>query len=327
MGKKFDPTFSGMKSTIQNLIREEFYFSQMLICDRMMFTYEGLPDSIDTKFLEDYLNISGACGIGKKDDGTFLICPYGAREGRLNQYGLGENLVGNTMNGEPITGKIGVDCAIIYNSSSYTPSVDNFIDADALAQIDKSAGVNVRFSRVAPVYGVPNDTVKEGMKAIMGKVLDGDLEVLTSENIIDALSGIDGSIKTIDVTHPEKIQYIQYLAAYYDDIVRRHFSRRGLTVRTGTKAAQQSVQEINGFDAISWFYPLDKLAQRKKGIEMFNKVFNENASVRFSDLWAQEYAAYTLRNLQDDIAAESAAESVKEGEENAETVPTEKDSE
>lgn len=325
MGKKFDPTFSGMKASIQNLIREEFYFSQMLICDRAMFEYENLPESIDPKFLEDYLNISGACGISRKDD-QYLICPYGAREGRLNQYGLGENLVGNAMNGELVEGKIGYTCAIIYNSSSYTPSVDNIIDADSLAQIDKSAGVNVRFSRVAPVYGVPNDTIKEGMKAIMGKVLDGDLEVLTSENIIDAFSGFDGSIKTIDITHPEKIQYIQYLAAYYDDIVRRHFSRRGLAVRTGTKAAQQSVQEINGFDAISWFYPLDKLSQRKKGIEMFNRVFNENASVRFSDLWEQEYEAYTIRNLQDDQAAENAAETMKEGAENEEIISNEENS-
>lgn len=325
MGKKFDPTFSGMKASIQNLIREEFYFSQMLICDRAMFTYENLPESIDPKFLEDYLNISGACGISRKDD-QYLIFPYGAREGELNQYGLGERLIGNTMNGEPVTGVIGVNCAIIYNNSSYTPTTDNFFDADSLSQIDKSAGCNVRFSRVAPIYGVPNDTVKEGMKAIMNKVLDGELEVITSENIIDAIAGFEGTVKTIDVTEPEKIQYIQYLAEYYDDILRRHFTRRGLAVRTGTKAAQQSVQEINGFDAISWFFPLDKLAQRKKGIEMFNSVFRENASVRFSDLWEQEYKAYTIRNLQDDQAAENAAETMKEGADNEKNLSDEENS-
>lgn len=314
---EYKPSFSHMKAKYQNLIREESYFSQLLLADEMMFDYQNLPESINPKFLEDYLNISGACGICKSDD-EYLICPYGARNGELNQYGLGEKLIGNTMNGKTVSGTIGEDCVLIYNNSAYMPQFDLMIDSDMLAQIEKSCGINVLFSRIAPVYSAPNDATQNALKLIIANVLEGNLETVTSSNVFDALNLSDGGIKMLDVTHPEKIQYIQYLSEYYDAVLRRHFSRRGLTLRTGTKAAQQSRDEINGMDSVSWYNPVNKLIERRRGFAEFNRIFDENVVVDFSEVWKQEYEAYKLRILKQDADAEMEMKGVADNDGDAE---------
>jgi hypothetical protein len=150
------------------------------------------------------------------------------------------------------------------------------------------------------------------MKQAIENIIDGNPDMVVSENLYAALGGGQSEgVKLLEITRPEKIQYIQYLSKYYDDILKRHFSRRGLSVRTGSKAAQQSVDEINGLDAVSWFMPLNKLKARQDGFDVFNRIFNENVKVRFSDIWQQEYEAYQLRLLKEDAAdEESAAESI-----------------
>ncbi len=306
----FAISFDHMKAKSKNIIRENLHFTTLLAADEMMFTYENLPESIEEKFLEDYLNISGSAGI-VKDGSGYLVCPYPSRAGApdINQYGDGMQLLGSTMNGKTLNGTIGKDAAIIYNNTARGRQWDIMTDAEALADIDKSSSINVIFSRFAPLFTAPNDTVRKAMKQVIDNIIDGNTDIVVSENVLDALGAGDNGVQLVEVTRPEKIQYIQYLSHYYDDIMRRHFSRRGLSIRTGTKAAQQSVDEINGMDSVSWYLPLNKLKARQDGFNVFNRIFGENVIVRFSDVWQQEYNAYKLRLLKQDAAAEAAAAS------------------
>lgn len=308
MSLDFDISYGHMAAKMQKAIRENMYFTMLLSCDEMMFEYENLPESIDPKFLEDYLLISGSAGITRGKDG-YLVCPYPSRAENLNQYGDGMRLQGCTMNGISMSGEIGKDAAIIYNNTARGRQWDIAIDAAGFADIDKSSAINVLFARIAPIFSAPNDNVKNAVKEIIAKVIDGQVDVVTSQNIFDALqiNPTDSSLKMLDVTSPEKIQYIQYLDEHYDSLMRRHFSRRGLSIRTGTKAAQQSVDEIKGMDSVAWYQPLNRLKARQQGFDMFNEIFGENVQVHFSDIWQQEYAAYQLRLLQSDAAAEDAA--------------------
>ena len=298
----FVPRFNWLRTKYQNYLREDYYFDILLQTDIDMFVYEDLPESIDPVWLEKYLIVGGSVGI-KKGDAGYLVAPVPARCGELDQYGDGTEIAGATNNGSPVQGTIGADCVIIYNRSDRLPELDNMIDASALMEIDKSANINVRFSRVAPIYSCTNDTTRKALDALLEEVLQGSVKTIVSDNITDNLMPEKGT-RLLDITEPEKIQYIQYLTLYYDAVVRRHYNRRGLQIRTGTKAAQQSQSEIFGFDAISWVLPLARLQARQDGLKEFNRVFGENATVRFSDLWLQEYQAYQLRTLQLDAQKE-----------------------
>lgn len=327
MAELFIPRFSWMKTKFQNYLREDHYFDILLQSDLSMFEYEGLPDGMDPVWIEKYLNIAGSIGITRTPDTyvsellpdapeyrpKYSICPLPSRDGNVDQYGDGSHLAGSTAT-VSIEGDLGVDAVIIYNRDTRLPELDNMIDADSLMQIDKSAAINVILSRIAPVFSCYNDKSKKALDAMLDEILDGKLKTIVSGDVKDLLkmTGLDGGTEILEITHPEKIQYIQYLSQYYDVIIRRHYNRRGLSVRTGTKAAQQSADEIHGLDAVSWIIPLAKLESRRKGFEQFNAIFGENVTVRFSEIWQQEYDAYKLRMQEQDAAAEEAEDQAKD---------------
>ena len=111
-------------------------------------------------------------------------------------------------------------------------------------------------------------------------------------------------------------QYIQYLSEYWDQVQRRHFARRGLAAKTSSKHAQVTTDEVHGLDCVSWFYPLSKLQTRQEAIEHINQLYSLQISVRFSDIWQQEYDAYTGR-LDLEITEDTETEPQEEGAENA----------
>lgn len=318
MAELFIPRFSWMKTKFQNYLREDHYFDILLQSDLSMFEYEGLPAGMDPVWIEKYLNIAGSIGITRTPETyvpellpdapeyrpKYSVCPLPSRDGNVDQYGDGSHLAGSTAT-VSIEGDLGVDAVIIYNRDTRLPELDNMIDADSLMQIDKSAAINVILSRIAPVFSCYNDKTGKALDKMLDEILDGKLKTIVSGDVKDLLKmGIDGGTEILEITHPEKIQYIQYLSQYYDVIIRRHYNRRGLSVRTGTKAAQQSADEIHGLDAVSWIIPLAKLESRKRGFEQFNAIFGENVTVRFSEIWQQEYDAYKLRMQEQDAAAE-----------------------
>ena len=298
-------TVSEMYAVIETIKRQNMHFGYLLSADEMMFDYSGLPDTIEQKFLEDYLNISGSAAIARVN-GVLYAAPYAGRTGRVNQYGDGENVETTTPNGIEIAGKVGETVAVIYNNTARTPENDLWFDSSTFTEIDKSSNSNIIFARIAPIFAAADDKTKDAIKKIIENVIAGNMEIVTSENIFSELQLGDNlsGLKTIDVTEPERIQYIQYLSQFYDVLMRRHFSRRGLPMRTPTKSAQQSTDEIHGLDSVSWFYPMNKLNSRRTGVEMVNRIFGTSITVEFSEIWQQEYDAYKLRILQRDEQAE-----------------------
>ena len=330
--KKYGVSISEMRANIDTVARENFYFDTLLCCDEMMFEWGGLPDTIDEKHLEDYLNISGCAGFGQVGE-NYYIAPYAARTGTADQYGDGTRMNATTPNGIEINGEIGVDCAIIYNNTARQPQKDLIFSSMAYTEIDKSSNSNVIFARIAPIFATSDKNISSAIKDMLEKIIAGDLEIVTSENVFDDLQ-IDNSdaLKAIDITHPERIQYLQYLSEYYDIITRRHFARRGLTLKTSAKHAQVSQDEVHGLDSVSWYYPLNKLKARRDAVAIINKIFNLNITVKFSDIWEQEYQAYLLRILKTDNENERGVENDLEsvdssanGETNGDTVQGESD--
>lgn len=311
-------TFGDMKARQQNFVVESDYFWFLLAADEMMFDYEGLPEEIEKNRLEDFLNLTGGV-VWKVVDGEHMVAPYAAREGQINQWGYGRRAHSTTLNGVSLEGVVGEDIAIMYNNTTRTPQLDLYTTADIFADIDSSSKKNVLFAKIAPLFETQNSKQKAALTEIIKKVIEGEVETILSDadtNINTALKE-DSGIKTVEaITSPEKIQYLQYLSQYFDIRLRRFFARRGLSLKTSDKQAQVTRDEVHGMDAMTWFYPLSKLRAREDGVKMINKVFGTNISVRFSELWAQEYEAYKLRTEAEDVEEQNETDEVKEGVEN-----------
>ena len=303
--KKYGMSLSEMQANLDKTMRYDSYFAMLLCADELMFEYDGLPETIEAKFLEDYLNISGSAGFAMHD-GKLYAAPYAGRTGKTDQYGQGTEIDTETPGGFPVRGIIGETAAVIYNNTTRFPQTDLIFDSLFLTELDKSSNSNIIFARIAPMFTASDDKTIEAVKKVLENVIAGNLETVVSEDTADMLGfGQTEGLRTIDIfDRPERVQYLQYLSQFYDVVMRRHFSRRGLTMRTPTKAAQQSTDEIHGLDSVSWYYPLNKLKARQDGLKEVNRIFGTNISVRFSEIWQQEYEAYLLRILQQDKQAE-----------------------
>lgn len=278
------------KLAIQNATREFDKYIYMLNADICMFAWSGLPAEIDPVYLEKWACECGSVGFGQTG-GRFIIVPEPARGGTLDIYGYGDTLQGVANNGDELTGTVGKNVAVLYNNLCRLPEFDSFLDAEQLAEIEKSSGVNVKLSRFAPIFPVTDDNQARQFAEIFKKLAEGEPQVTTSTNIITMLDGAS-TIYHVDITEPEKIQYLQYLSQFYDVVLKKHFNRRGLPVRTSSKAAQQSPDEVHGMDALSWVYPLNKLQARKTFCEEVNRIFGLSVSVDFSDVWKSEYKKF-----------------------------------
>lgn len=308
----FGATLEQMRANLDTVTRDGFYFNFLLCADEMMFQWDGLPDTIDAKHLEDYLNVSGCVGFARGMDiqtgkTGLYIAPYAARSGVQDQYGEGTELQATTPNGIELRGVLGVDACIMYNNTARSAQTDLIFTTDTYTQIDKSSIANVIFSRVAPLFKTDSDKTTETIQGIIEDIVSGTFGVVTDANVfndntLDIKTG-DG-ITCVDITHPERIQYLQYLSEFFDVVTRRHFARRGLTLKTSAKHAQVSQDEVHGLDSVSWFYPLNKLKARRDAVDIINCIFGTNITVRFSDIWQQEYDAYLLRILKTDTESE-----------------------
>lgn len=311
-------TFGDMKARMQGLIIDNDYFNYLLTCDEMMFTWGGLPENIDPYRLEDFLNLTGGI-VWKQLDGVHMVAPFPARTGQIDMWGYGETAHSTTLNGISLEGVVGKDAAIMYNNTKRCPQDDLFISADIFTAIDIASKANVKFSRIAPLFACESTKQQKALDELLSKVFEGELKTIVSDRDINinAPQGESGLKVLETMTEPEKIQYLQYLSQYFDIRMRRHFMRRGLSLKTSDKQAQVTRDEVHGMDACTWFYPLSKLQARKDGAEMINRIYGTSITVDFSELWKQEWESYKLRTMSEDNQEEQqAAEMKQEGEQN-----------
>lgn len=320
-------TFGDMKARLQNLVVEDDYFQFLRSVEQMMFDYQGLPENIDPFRLEDFLNITGGV-VWQVVSGVHMVAPFPSRQGQIDQWGYGEIAYSTTLNGISLEGEVGKTAAVIYNNTTRTPQIDLYTTADILTQIDNSSRKNVLFAKIAPILEAANSKQQKALEELISAIIEGEVKTIVSDadvklNEIVNTSKENGLHSIEAITAPEKVQYLQYLSQYFDIRLRRHFARRGLSMKTSDKQAQVTRDEVHGMDAMTWVYPLSKLAARRKGLEMVNSIYKTNITVDFSELWLQEWNAYKLRSMSEDMQEETANEEMKKGvQENENAEPT-----
>lgn len=288
------PHFDSLRPKVRNWLRQDMYYAYLLAADLEMFRYNNLPEEISPRFLEIFLNVFGSALFSRHGSG-YILCPLPSRSGQLDQYGDGKDFEGITADGITKTGTVGKDGVIIYNNRIRTPEIDNQIDSGMFSSIDTSSDINVHLARVAPCFFGQTSVQNTQLEEMLKQVAEGQMFSVTSKGTFDGLKMGTEAIQMFEPTSPERAQYIQYLSEYWDQIQRRHFARRGLAAKTSTKHAQVTNDEVHGLDCVSWFYPLQKLNVRQEAIDQINKLYDLDITVSFSDIWQQEYDAYTGR--------------------------------
>ena len=96
-------------------------------------------------------------------------------------------------------------------------------------------------------------------------------------------------LNVTDVTLADKIQY---LSQAWDNILSRFYSFNGMNTQSGSKLAQQSVDEINNGSSAAMIVPDDRLAKaigdKFTGITKANAIWGWNATAELSECWRHE---------------------------------------
>lgn len=260
-----------------------------------MFEYNNLSKGLDRKYIEHTLIRFGCCAIVKINNEFFVGVP--AIMPPLDNYGIGTEITITTYNGQhQKRGKIGENCVLIWNNTEF---VGDFIIswyAKMFKEIDISMNANVINSRFHPIPVARNSKIKSAIdnifKSIKGENKNDDTYTILSDAAFsDEINGTATKIDVLNLTDVNNIDKIQYLSKFHDDLLRRFCTLYGHAMQTSGKMAQQTREELQGYNSFSMIIPNNRLEERIKGIDEFNRIFNENVTVNYSEAW--NYGLYS----------------------------------
>ena len=274
------------------------YLTELFEIQINQFEYDGLPDTIPHEFLEMYLLINGNCAIGKPKGESEIYCAIGSYNGDYNGY-LPKSYTAAVIGLDEISGDwYGQDKSIVVakNNNIGIPEFDIPFTADVLNQIDISEKMNVIFTRFARIPFVENDKEKAQVESAIKSIIRGDYTAIASRDVADSfekfIEGAAEKDKFLDLVDVDKVNGLQYLNQYRDNVFKRFLCRRGYMVQTTAKLAQQTNAEMHGADSYAFLYPLQQLKQREKMCEEMNALFGLETSVHFNPILSKVYERY-----------------------------------
>ena len=291
--------FDWLNGKQKKFLRENDIFCQLLLFLSSMFEYKGMSDEINTDFIEFYnaLTPMACCGVFKYNDHEVL--GYATEGGMLDEYGITNKFNLNTLNQIHKDGIIdGMNGAICWNNKLHRNDLIKLSRyTEMFNLIDTAQKCLIKFARLFPVYEVEDDLVKQQIDNALKNADLGQPVTFATKSL--SKLGVDGrpGVNIFQLGDYKAIDKIQYLSTYHNDLLRRFYSMYGMAYSQSMKAAQQSIEEVTSDRIVSWIVPNDRLNERRKFINTYNKVFGHNATVDFSDAWKKGYEEYMQKDF------------------------------
>lgn len=261
-----------------------------ILSESFVHNFEKL-EKLPTGIIEQYLNTYGVCGVCEDEKGKIVIGIADLMSTSYYNYQKGDN-VNITMIGSNrvFNKRVGIDCELIFNNSTRTPTIDIMTFSSLLTEIDVSLDKIIKMTRYCKVPVVNNQKEKDQIENIFKDIELGNLKAVTSlKNDIDKLMSSytdskDNEIKTIELTDVEKSNNIQYLTLLRNSLKEIFYTKYGHSIRNTAKLAQQSKDEVNDLSVTSLILPFNMLKNRKQGWVRVNELFGTNYTCEFSEL-------------------------------------------
>lgn len=269
--------------------------SIILSCLSNMIEQTGLPEELEQDFGFFLANtlLTGS-GFIVKDSAGNPHYTHGTLTEPWDDFGFGKNYITHTVMGTEYKGTLNKDGCIIFPYSSRRPINTVHKTAKMLTEIDLSTEFLVKWAKVAPfLIGKDSKTIS-ALQETVKSVMSGNLHPMLSENLL-ANMGLDGNgepIISVDVMQPERIRDLQYLNEHRENVLKNIYNIFGIPVQTGTKRAQQTTDEINGFNGSCFILPYDIKQNFNRFATNLNKVFGWNVKFNLNPLILSELEKY-----------------------------------
>lgn len=290
----FFNNFNFLTGKQKKFLRENDIFAQLLLFLSSMFEYKGMDESINTDFIEFYNILSPLASCGVFEYNGHEVLGYTSEGGMIDEYGICNKFNLNTLNQINKQGIIdGVNGAICWNNSLHRSDLVKLSRyTEMFNLVDTAQKCLIKYARLFPVFEVNDDNVKSQIEQALKNADNGEPITFATKGLskvgVDKMPGV----QIFQLGDYSAVDKIQYLSTYHNDLLRRFYSMYGMAYSQSMKQAQQTTEEITSDRIVSWIVPNDRLKQRQKFIETYNKVFGHNATVDFSDAWKKGYEKY-----------------------------------
>lgn len=283
----FNP-YEHLKSKCKKNFDDFNHFQYLLLTLVSMFHWSGLPDTIKPEMLESVLISNGTAGVARFPDGG-LYTGIGSYCGDYKNFLPTRYLITNAGIGE-VEGVAGEQVAVCWNNAMRYPDTVLYQYSSILTEIDVSERCNVLFTRLLRIPRVSDSKEKTEIEECVKSMLNGNFTATTRKALQSELFASDNpENRFFDLSDVDKVDKLQYLNQYRDNIIKRWFQMYGQGMQSTAKLAQQTTDELHGNDGVSMIIPLDRLAQRKKFCAEMNRLFGTSVTVEFSDSYAESY--------------------------------------
>lgn len=281
--KKQNRWFSEIQSKIGVLNKRETFeslFAYMLNRTSRMFKYRGLPDTIPPYILEQYLQINGFA-IFKEFKGDLYVY-FGGLGGEPNEYykstvatiaNPAQNLSGNF--------KIGTECAIVYNDSTYSGLVAMFNRyCDLLTENLLSLKKQYINSRKTAMILTATDAQKEGADKFLRDLENGIDSAVTDNNFVQGIQ--------IQPLKGASNREFTELIEVYQFILGQWYGELGLETAFNLKREMIGNSESELTNNALTSLTNDMLLSRREGLETVNRLYGTSITVDFNSTWKEQ---------------------------------------
>lgn len=279
MNEKYD--FDGKPDKGMLLSSYIRYFLARL---QSMFIYEGLPDSVPQKWLENYLLVNGSCvWINTEDKG--LIVVRAGIGGEPDEYYIPtECIVANPYisDNDNKTYKRDVDCVLMVNDT-YAQGLLPLLKKYCSMLVENEVTMNIAdiMSRASIILSAVDDNTKASAELFIKRLIEGNLSIIGETGMILANQDKDLTINQISASNgmlTNLIEYEQYIkASLYNDI--------GLQSNYNMK--REAINSNESQLTEDQLHPLidNMFKERQEALEKVNAMFGTNISVKFNSAW------------------------------------------
>ena len=281
----YDPQIMGKLEYASNPTRnrlrllERFYINQLTQMAANRFTWEGLPEEIDERFMEMAILQRGLVVFFHENEKyDEYLAMRASQLGELNIY---DNPVAYWVQGgtgeHMVTQRLGADeCVPIWGNYLRTPDFINIqLWATRLADIDRTIELAAKNARQTKLISVPEDMRLSAVN-VLKQMAEGTEAVLGSQE----LAQIAKSIETIDLeSHPSKLMNLLISKAkIWNEIM----TFMGVNNSNQDKKERLVSDEVAANDEQIDLVKKMFLSTREKACKEINKMFGLNVSVQFN---------------------------------------------
>ena len=261
------------------------YLRYFLARLQSMFKYDGLPDTIPQKWLENLLMVHGACvWVKTEQDGLFVNRP--APGGDLDIYYIPKTVlvVNPYAKGLKTPGQYtrDVDCVLMLNDT-YAQGMIPMLRKYCSMMVENDLSLNMAsiMSRATMLLSAADDKTKQSAELFIKHLIEGKLDVIGEAPFLIANQDKALSVNQLtraNDTITQLIEYHQYIKASL-------FNELGLQSNYNMK--RESINSKESQLNEDQLHPLidNMLAERKEALEKVNNMFGTNISVSFNSAW------------------------------------------